>query len=74
MEYILGPVLAVALSIKFTAERSKLMEKRIADLEANVELVQSSSTTMESEMPKRMLATIVPLAQAVKKLNEQVGI
>jgi RNA processing factor Prp31 len=74
MEYILGPVLAVALSIKFTAEKSKVMEKRIAALEANIELMESSSTTMQSEMPKRMLATIVPLAQAVKKLNEQVGI
>jgi hypothetical protein len=74
MEYILGPVLAVALSIKFTAEKRKVMEKRIAALEANIELMESSSTTMQSEMPKRMLATIVPLAQAVKKLNEQVGI
>ena len=74
MEYILGPVLAVALSIKFTAEKSKLMEKRIGVLESKVELMESSSTTMQSEMPKRMLATIVPLAQAVKKLNEKVGI
>jgi len=74
MEYILGPVLAVALSIKFTAEKSKLVEKRIADLESKVELVKSSSTTMETEMPKRMLATIFPIAQAVKKLNEQVGL
>lgn len=74
MEYILGPVLAIALSIKFTAEKSKLMEKRIGVLEAKVELMESSSTTMQSEMPKRMLATIVPLAQAVRKLNEQVGI
>lgn len=74
MEYILGPVLAVALSIKFTAEKSKLMEKRIGILESKIELMESSSTAMQSEMPKRMLATIVPLAQAVKKLNEQVGI
>jgi len=74
MEYILGPVLAVALSIKFTAERSKATEKRIAALESKIELMESSSTTMQSEMPKRMLATIVPLAQAVRKLNEQVGI
>lgn len=74
MEYILGPVLAVALSIKFTAEKSKRMETRIAALESKVELMESSSTTLQSEMPKRMLATIVPLAQAVRKLNEQVGI
>jgi len=74
MEYILGPVLAVALSIKFTAEKSKLMEKRIGILESKIELMESSSTTMQAEMPKRMLATIVPLAQAVRKLNEQVGI
>lgn len=74
MEYILGPVLAVALSIKFTAEKSKRMEKRIGILESKIELMESSSTTMQTEMPKRMLATIVPLAQAVRKLNEQVGI
>jgi len=74
MEYILGPVLAVALSIKFTAEKSKRMETRITALESKIELMESSSTTMQTEMPKRMLATIVPLAQAVRKLNEQVGI
>lgn len=74
MEYILGPVLAVALGIKFTSEKSKILEKRIALLEENIELIQTSSTTMEAEMPKRMMATIVPLAHAVKKLNEQVGL
>ena len=74
MEYILGPVLAVALGIKLPSEKSKILEKRIALLEENIELIQTSSTTMEAEMPKRMMATIVPLAHAVKKLNEQVGL
>ena len=74
MEYVVGPVLTLLLGMKFTDYRSKALETRVKRLEETMEVVTTSATTMEVEMPKKMLATIVPIAQAVKKLNEQVGL
>ncbi len=74
MEYVVGPVIALLLGMKFTDFKSKEQEKKIASLEESVTLVTTSATTMEAEMPKKMLATIVPIAQAVKKLNQEVGL
>jgi len=74
MEFVIGPVLGLLLGMKFTDYKSKELEARVKRLEGSVELVTTSATTMEAEMPKKMLATIVPIAQAVKKLNEQVGL
>ena len=74
MEYVVGPVIALLLGMKFTDYKSKELEKRITRLDESVALVTTSATTMEAEMPKKMLATIVPIAQAVKKLNQEVGL
>tara|TARA_R110002050_G_scaffold136933_1_gene260267 strand:+ start:138 stop:401 length:264 start_codon:yes stop_codon:yes gene_type:complete len=74
MEIVIGPVLALLLGMKFTDYKSKALEERVKRLEETVALVTTSATTMETEMPKKMLATIIPIAQAVKKLNEQVGL
>ena len=74
MEFVIGPVLALLMGMKFTDFKNKELEKRVAALEFTVDRLNTSAVSMEAEMPKKMLATIVPIAQAVKKLNEQVGL
>lgn len=61
MEYqILGSVLAVLISMKFSVYKSKEQEKKIEAMEAKIAL-------MEEDMPKKVMTTIIPLTQAVKK-------
>ncbi len=70
MEYVVGPVLALMLGIKFTQIKINKQAEAIAELEERMELVQSA----EEEMPKKVMATVMPIAKAVQKLNQEVGI
>ena len=68
MEYqILGSVLAVLISMKFSVYKNKEQEKKIEAMEAKIAL-------MEEDMPKKVMTTIIPLTQAVKKVNAQLGL
>lgn len=74
MEYVIGPILALLAGMKFSVWKTKQMEDKMVGLEAKVEAVVTQVEKSESEMPKRLMATVAPVAIAVKKLNEQVGI
>lgn len=70
MEYVIGPVIALLLGMKFTAFKASAAEERVKALEARMEQVDKVS----EEMPKKIVAVVSPVAAAVKKLNQQVGI
>ena len=74
IEYIVGPILALLLGMKFTTFKNKEQEKVVASLEAKVEVLEKSSQQLEEELPKKMMATMLPVAKAVQKLNQQVGL
>lgn len=74
MEFVVGPVVALLLAMKFNVYTNKKTEKHIQVLESKVELLENRAQAAETEMPKKILATISPVARAVKALNEQVGI
>ena len=74
MEFVVGPVLALLLAMKFNVYKTKKTEARIQVLENKVELLENRAQAVETEMPKKILATISPVARAVRTLNEQVGI
>ena len=67
LEYIVGPVLALLLGMKFTDYKTKEKGANIAELESKI-------TLMETETPKKMMATLLPVAKAVQKLNQEVGL
>ena len=67
LEYIVGPVLALLLGMKFTDMKAKDKDTQITELQTKIEL-------LENEVPKKMMATLVPVAKAVQKLNQQVGL
>ncbi len=67
LEYIVGPVLALLLGMKFTDMKSKEKDVKIKSLEEKLTLV-------ETETPKKLMATLMPVAKAVQKLNQQVGL
>ena len=74
MEFVVGPVVALLVAMKFTVYTNKKTEERLQILESKIELIENRATAVETEMPKKILATISPVARAVKALNEQVGI
>ena len=67
LEFVVGPVLSLLIALKFGDMKDKEREKEIASLQAKVEL-------LESELPKKVMATMLPVAKAVQKLNAQVGL
>lgn len=67
MEYVIGPILALLISMKFTDWRASSNTKLVKETEAKIEL-------LESELPKKMVATMMPVAKAVNKINGQLGL
>ena len=67
LEYIVGPVLALLLGAKFTDIKSKEKDVKIKALEEKITLI-------ETETPKKLMATLMPVAKAVQKLNQEVGL
>ncbi len=81
MEYIVGPVLAILISLKYTSGEKDKQELKIRDLDERIELLeeqlhelQASGEKHDEEFSKKVLATILPVAKAVNRLNQTVGI
>ena len=78
MEYLLGPAVALIVSMAFSEKRCKdrcsKHPDEIANLEARVESVENALRLSEQEMPKRLMNTLLPVAKEVTKLKSAVGI
>ncbi len=81
MEYIVGPILALLVSLKFTKLQLKVLEDKVNGMEEEIELVMDDlenikeyDTKRDEEYSKKVLATLMPVAKAVQKLNQTVGI
>jgi len=74
MYYILGPVLAVLISLKYTKHVTDKHQKEYQELLTKVELVEKRNTEMDKEMLQKVMTTVLPIAKAVNRLNGEVGI
>ena len=74
MEYFVGPILTLLLAMKFSDYQSKQVEKKITAVSTKVEMVEKVMQEKEAELPKKVMATVIPLATAVKKINQQIGL
>ena len=74
LEYVIGPVLALLVGMKFSVYKSKETDKQIAELKEKVIVLETSASSLEAELPKKVMATMLPVAKAVQKLNQQVGL
>ena len=63
----MGPVLSLLIALKVGDINHKEREKEIAALQQKIEL-------MQAELPKQVLTTMVPVAKAVNKINQQLGL
>ena len=71
MEYVAGPVIALLLGMKFSDWKTKEVEKRVEQIAKSCEerVIETNTNTS-----KTIIATMTPVARAIKVLNEQVGI
>lgn len=81
METIVGPLIALLLSLKFTSMKTEeqgtnisYMEERIASIKAKVELIEKMHRQKEEELPKKLVAALTPITKAVSDLNQELGI
>ena len=74
LEFVVGPVLSLLIALKFGDIKDKKRESEINALQERVELLEKSASTLENELPKKVMATMLPVAKAVQKLNQQVGL
>ena len=66
MEYILGPVLAIAMSFGFTEIKLRKNQKEFKELKERVEV-------MEGNLGRNMLTAMIPMSKSIKELQETVG-
>ena len=74
MEYVIGPVLALLLSLKYSQQNDVKQRKRYEELQAKVELLEKRNEEVDKEMLKKIMTTVMPIAKAVNKLNQEVGL
>lgn len=74
MEFVVGPILSLLLALKVGDYNTKKRAQEIAELREQVELFKQETEARETELPKKVMATVVPIAKAVQKLNAQVGL
>jgi hypothetical protein len=74
MYYVVGPVLALLISLKFTQQQSVKRDERFKAIEAQVESLVVRNEEVDKEMLRKIMTTMMPIAKAVNKLNTEVGI
>ena len=74
MYYVVGPVLALLISLKYTQQQSVKRDERFKAIEAQVESLVARNEEVDKEMLRKIMTTVMPIAKAVNKLNTEVGI
>lgn len=71
---IAGPLVALLVSLKFTDNRFKKHEQEYEALVSKIELLGNRNEVMDKEMLQKIMTTVMPIAKAVNKLNQEVGL
>ena len=71
MEYVVGPILALLIGMKFTHYSVKEQQKKIDSIVKTVDVKIAEQNTTMSEQTVRVLT---PVVVNVKKINEQLGL
>ena len=74
IELAVGPVLALLISLKFTQQQQTKHQKEYEALVARVELTENRNEALDKEMLQKIMTTVMPIAKAVNKLNQEVGL
>ena len=62
------------MSLKFADYKSKQADETIQALQAKLELLEEKSGKLDKEMATKLVSTVLPVAKAVNRLNQEVGL
>jgi hypothetical protein len=74
MEFVIGPVLALLVSLKYAQLNDVKQKKKYEELQAKVVLLEVRNEAVDKEMLQKIMTTVMPIARAVNKLNQEVGL
>ena len=74
MYYAVGPILALLISLKFTQQQNTKHQKEYEALVNRVELIENRNEAIDKELLQKIMTTVMPIAKAVNKLNQEVGL
>ena len=74
MYYAVGPILALLISLKYTQQQQTKQQKEYETLVARIELIENRNEALDKEMLQKIMTTVMPIAKAVNKLNQEVGL
>lgn len=75
MEYVVGPILALLLGMKFTDYKSKKQIKELEEKqEALVALIDKKIVESNTQMSQQSLKLMMPMAKSVTAINKQLGL
>jgi len=74
IEYVVGPALAVLISLKVGKFAGDKQAKRTDELLVRIEKLEQSIEARDKEIVRKMLITVTPMAKAIKELQETLGI
>jgi hypothetical protein len=74
MEFLIGPALALLVSVGYTRQQNIKHQKEYEVLVTKVELLENRNEQVDKEMLQKIMTTVMPIAKAVNKLNQEVGL
>ena len=74
MEYVLGPVLALLVAMKFTDYKTKQQAAATVKLEEKVEKVEGKIVENNTMISQQTLKLMTPVAKSIQQINNQLGI
>ena len=74
MYFAVGPILALLISLKYTQQQQTKHQKEYEALVTKVELLETRNEQVDKEMLQKIMTTVMPIAKAVNKLNQEVGL
>lgn len=74
IEYIIGPICALALGATFSKRLHSSNTVKIEMLEAKVQILKNELDIYNEEVPKKMVALQMPIAKALQEINTQIGL
>ena len=74
MELFIGPIIAVIASAAYTAGSVLRLEETNVKLVDKIESLERRLDVSDKETLQKVMKTVMPIAKAVNKLNNEVGI
>ena len=74
MEYVVGPILALLISMKFSHYKSEQQAAATVTLEQKITNLQNQIIDNNKMMSQQTLKLLTPVAKSVQDINKQLGL